>query len=115
MARDREKAAPQLRGLAEKADGFSAADKAQLWNGLLVYSRQVGDIEQARKLADLIAQGSHGDVHIQLLRFDLAKEAKDYGSMEGILAEIEKVSGRSAMWCYAKAVSLVLATRGKEK
>ena len=81
----------------------------------MVYSRQVGDIEQARKLADLIAQGSHGDVHIQLLRFDLAKEAKDYGSMEGILAEIEKVSGRSAMWCYAKAVSLVLATRGKEK
>ena len=95
VARYQGKAGPQLRTLAEKTDKFSAADKSQLWYGLLICSRQVSDVPQARKMADLVAQASPGNVHIQIIRFQLAIAAHDYGALDAILTQIEKISGRA--------------------
>jgi len=45
----------------------------------------------------------------------LALRVQDIASLEGILADIENISGKSPMWLYGEAVRLSLTVKGKDK
>ena len=64
----------RLRELAEKTEGFSEAERLQLWKGLIIWSLQANDDQQARRLTDRVADKVPGEVRGQLLRlrFELA-------------------------------------------
>ena len=107
-------AAARLRKLAEveKTDKISPAEQIQLWNGLIVWSLQVNDIKQARRLADKVAEKLPDDVRAQYLPFELALRDQEFTHLEDILAKVEKAGGKGPMWSYGKAVCLCLPVHG---
>ena len=108
-------AAARVKQLAEKTDKFPLAEQLQLWSGLVGWSLQAGDDAQARRLSELVAEKDPSNLRNHFLRFELALRAQDAARLEGILADIEKIAGKSPMWYYGQAVRLSLTAKGKDE
>jgi len=105
----------------ESISGFSPAEKAQLWEGLMNYLQAIKDFDRAKQLCRQIANLKPNDAMIRYRLFELAFWAQDARDMAGslrmldsVLDEIDKIAGRGPLWLYCKAVRLELeASQGK--
>ena len=90
------------------------AEQRQLWGSLIGWSLQAGDDAQARQLSDRVAKKEPGNLQNHFLRFESALRVQDNARLEGILADIAKITGKSPMWLYGQAVRISLTAKGKD-
>ncbi len=105
------KAAEQIQSLAENTEKFSDADLPQLWRGLLTPALQAGDMALVKQLCQRILEKEPANIQVRFLLFDFAMQDRDDAAMEKTLADIERVTGHSAYWCYGQAVRLSLRAK----
>ena len=102
-----EKAAEPLRSLAGNTKHFSKAAQVRLWQGLAKLSMQAGDREQAKLLSSFVLRDEPGNRTMQIIRFEIAAQEKDFGTMESILDDIAKSEKEpGAFWNYGQAMIL---------
>jgi cellulose synthase operon protein C len=95
---------------------FSAADRLQLHRGLAMCLWEAGELEPARKQAELACADDGSNLEARLLLFDLADHSNDTSAMQSALDEIHAIQGESAEWHYGKAgLQAVLAQRAQGK
>ncbi len=111
VRRDGQKAADDVRKLAEDIGRFSDAQRLQLWGGLLDIAIRVNDTQLAKRLCQQIAEKEPNNPQIRYLLFEQALQARDDAGMEQALKEIEQVAGQGAYWLYGQAVRLTLQAK----
>ena len=100
-------AAADLHPLAENTDDFERTDRLNLFRRLATMALFLEDTTQAEKLANRVLEAEPGDVEMQKVLFQIAKNQEDYDAMESILDRIRKTEDKaSAFWHYGEAVRL---------
>ncbi|MBN2021152.1 MAG: tetratricopeptide repeat protein [Pirellulales bacterium] len=110
-------AAPQLRELAENAQGFSPRQRQSLWYSLAVLSYRVNDNEQVETLCRRILEAEPGNLAVFKLQFEVAARDKDVAAMQRVLDDVKRTEKTpSAFWYYGEAARLnQLAVARKDK
>lgn len=103
-----EAAAEQVRELGTNLPDWSPEEKGQLLVGLGAFLLQINDFEAARVYCQQAAELLPHNLRARVLLFDLALRAGDPAALGPIVAEIEQIEGRGALWHYGRAVELVL-------
>lgn len=106
-----ERAADQLRKMADRTAEFDDAGKLRYWRGLVTQSMRLGDTDQVEKLARRILARRPDDVDTRFLLFDVAMRREDVEGMKRELDELHKLTGEGAIWLYGRAVQLSLAAK----
>lgn len=110
-----EKAVEPIRKLAENVDNWPQEERGQLLVGLGAFLMQLNDFDTARRFCLEAARLLPHNLRARILLFDLALRAADQEALSQVVAEIDEIEGRGALWHYGRAVELVLrSVVGKE-
>ncbi len=108
-------AASRIEALADMPEEWPAIDQLTLLQQLLANTATVPEFDSTSEmLAREIIQRKASDLNSRLVLLDLAFRSKDAARMGEILKEIEKISGPSALWHFAKALQ-ALTSAGNVK
>ena len=85
-------AAQEIRKLAEEnLEKLDDSDRLALWNNLIAYSMQAGDFRTARRLCQQVAEKEPNNVRIRYLLFELILRSRDYGQLQAMMADVDRV------------------------
>ena len=114
--------------LAEKREGFSPRDQAQLLTSLAEALLQLGEVKEAKRLCQSAAeallrlgdaekQPDNRQVRLQvcLLQFDMAARENDRDAMEKLAGEIKELDARRERWPVAEAIRLRMVAQQQLK
>ena len=97
------KAGEYIVKLGENIDGFSDAERIQLWNGLLIASRRLGDGKLIKQYVDLLAQKDVNNLEVHFIRLEQAASSQDLAALEEIMKDVKKVEGEGPLWLFGQA------------
>jgi tetratricopeptide (TPR) repeat protein len=107
----RQKGTEGLSGLAKAAEGIDRFDEegqARLLRTLADASTGLGDLAQARKWLERLADVRKDDLGCRMVLFDLALRANDDATMGRMVDEIRQVEGEEGAWWHYGQVCRLL-------
>ncbi len=96
-------------------DKFTPEERQMLLRALATAHARAGNIEEARRLWEKLAQQQKDALDVRIAQFDLAMVAGDDLGAAGVLEDMKRIEGpEGTIWRYGKAYRLIVQA-GKEQ
>lgn len=103
-----DKARELLRPLSKAPSDWPEQQKLQLASEFALFFFVAGDVEEAERLANIVATAMPKNLQNQILLLDIGIRSKNLKLIEKVLGEILVNTGEGAIWHYGKARLLTL-------
>jgi Flp pilus assembly protein TadD len=108
-------ASQKLRALALHDKIIRHHEAAELWEEFAHFAYSIQDQPLTQELARLAADRAPHNLSVRLLLLESIYRTRQFSAAQPVLAEIERIDGRGAIWNYSQAVQLALTHQSAPK